>query len=256
MRPDEERARFRGGLTRPTAGLAPGYTQANLIAVPADLADDLRLFAERNPKPCPLLDVTRPGDVATSLATDADLRTDLPAYRIWEDGRCVAEVTDATPYWRDDLVAFLIGCSFTFEGALIDAGVPVRHIELDVNVPMYQTNRPCDPAGPFSGPLVVSMRPIPAHLVDLAVEVTGRYPKVHGAPVHIGKPAELGIVDLAKPDFGDPVPINDGEIPVFWACGVTPQAVVMASKPPFAISHAPGHMFITDVRDSTYFVGR
>jgi uncharacterized protein YcsI (UPF0317 family) len=250
--PAEARAQFRSGRSMPTAGLAAGYTQANLIAVPADRADDLRRFAELNPKPCPLLDMSAPGDVTTRLAPGADLRTDLPAYRIWENGTMVAEVTDATPYWRDDLVAFLIGCSFTFEAALVDAGVPVRHIDEGVNVPMYRTSRQCEPSGPFRGPLVVSMRPIPEALVHVAVEVTGRYPKVHGAPVHIGNPEELGITDLTKPDFGDPVTINAGEVPVFWACGVTPQAVVMASKPPFAISHAPGHMFVTDARDSDY----
>src|SRR3569833_4073995 len=200
------RAGFRGGLRRPTAGLASGYTQANLIAVPAELAEDLRRFAERNPKPCPLLDMTAPGQVGTRLADGADLRTDIPAYRIWEHGELVAEVTDATPYWRDDLVAFLIGCSFTFEAALIEAGVPVRHVELDVNVPMYRTNRDCEPSGPFTGPLVVSMRPVPERLVELAVEVTGRYPKVHGAPVPVGDPAALGITDLPSPDFGAPVP--------------------------------------------------
>ena len=252
MTPADVRAGFRGGLRRPTAGLASGYTQANLIAVPADLAEDLRRFAERNPKPCPLLDMTAPGQVGTRLADGADLRTDIPAYRIWEHGELVAEVTDATPYWRDDLVAFLIGCSFTFEAALIEAGVPVRHVELDVNVPMYRTNRDCEPSGPFNGPLVVSMRPVPERLVELAVEVTGRYPKVHGAPVPVGDPAALGITDLPSPDFGDPVPVHDGEVPVFWACGVTPQAVVMSSRPAFAISHAPGHMFVTDVPDSAY----
>ena len=255
MTPADARAAFRAGLRTPTAGLAPGFAQANLIAVPADLAADLRLFAERNPKPCPLLDVTAPGEVSTRLADGADLRTDLPAYRIFEDGRCVAEVTDATGYWREDLVAFLIGCSFTFEGALIAAGVPVRHLELGVNVPMFRTGLACVPAGLFGGPLVVSMRPIPQALVDLAVAVSGRYPAVHGAPVHVGDPAQLGIADLNRPDFGDPVPVRPGEVPVFWACGVTPQAAVMASRPPFAISHAPGHMLITDAPDSVYDEG-
>jgi uncharacterized protein YcsI (UPF0317 family) len=252
MDPAAARARFRAGLVRPTAGLAPGYAQANLIAVPAGVAAELREFAERNPKPCPLLDVTGPGEVHTGLAAGADLRTDLPAYRVWRRGELVAEVSDATPYWRDDLVAFLIGCSFTFEGALIAEGVPVRHVELGVNVPMYRTNRDCEPVGAFAGPLVVSMRPIPGPLVERAVEITGRYPKVHGAPVHVGDPAALGIADLATPDFGDPVPVRAGEVPVFWACGVTPQAVVMASRPEFAISHAPGHMFVSDVRDRAY----
>jgi len=254
MTPADARLRYRDGLCAPTAGVAAGFTQANLIAVPADLAPDLRRFAELNPKPCPLLDVTEPGGTASTLADGADLRTDLPAYRIWEDGVCVAEVTDATPYWRDDLVAFLIGCSFTFEAALVAAGVPVRHVEQGVNVPMYRTSVPCVSSGPFSGPLVVSMRPVPHSLVSLAISVTGRYPAVHGAPVHAGDPSILGIADLSRPDFGDPVVVRPGDIPVFWACGVTPQAVVMASRPPFAISHAPGHMFVTDVPDSRYEV--
>ena len=252
LTPARARARFRAGLRTPTAGWCAGYAQANLIAVPEDLAADLRRFAELNPKPCPLLDVTAPGEVTTTLADGADLRTDLPGYRIFEHGRCVAEVTDATGYWRDDLVAFLVGCSFTFEAALVAAGVPVRHLVEGVNVPMYRTNRACAPAGRLAGPLVVSMRPIPAGLVATAVEVTGRYPAVHGAPVHAGDPAVLGIADLAVPDFGDPVTVAPGDVPVFWACGVTPQAVVMASRPPFAIAHAPGHMFVTDVPDSAY----
>jgi uncharacterized protein YcsI (UPF0317 family) len=250
--PTAARQRFRAGLRVPTAGWAPGFAQANLIAVPRDLAYDLLLFAQRNPKPCPVLDVTEPGGTTTALAAGTDLRTDLPAYRIWRNGECAAEVDDVLEHWRDDLVTLLLGCSFTFEQALLDAGVPVRHLEEGRNVPMFRTNVDCRPAGSMSGPLVVTMRPIPAPLVATAVRVTGRYPAVHGAPVHIGDPAGLGITDLGSPDFGDPVTVNDGEIPVFWACGVTPQAAVMASKPDFAISHAPGHMFITDVPDKTY----
>jgi len=250
--PREARAAFRAGLRTTTAGWAPGYAQANLIAVPADLAGDLRDFAERNPKPCPLLDVTEPGATGTRLAEHADLRTDLPGYRVWLDGECVAEVADAREFWRDDIVAFLIGCSFTFEGALIEAGIPVRHLVEGTNVSMYATDRPCEPAGRLTGPLVVSMRPIPAHLVEAASEITSHYPDVHGAPIHSGDPAALGIADLSTPDFGDPVPIGPDDVPVFWACGVTPQAAVMASRPPFAISHAPGHMFVTDVPDRAY----
>ncbi len=250
--PAEARLRFRAGLQVATAGWAPGYAQANLIAVPRDLAYDLLLFAQRNPKPCPVLDVTEPGDPSTVLAPGADLRTDLPAYRIWRDGDCVAEVTDATGYWRHDLVAVLIGCSFTFEQALVEAGVPVRHLEEDRNVPMFRTNLACRPAGALAGPVVVTMRPIPAALVATAVRVTSRYPAVHGAPVHIGDPAALGITDLSRPDLGDAVTVSAGDVPVFWACGVTPQAAVMASRPTFAISHAPGNMLITDVPDRTY----
>jgi uncharacterized protein YcsI (UPF0317 family) len=245
MTPAEVRTRTTG----PTAGLAPGYTQANLIAVPRDWAYDTLLFAQRNPKPCPVLDVTDPGSPRTTLAPDADLRTDVPRYRIWRDGDLVDEPTDATGYWREDLVAFLIGCSFTFESALAAAGVPLRHGR---NVAMYVTSRQCRPAGRLHGPMVVSLRMIPAEHVDTAVRVTALMPAVHGAPVHTGDPAALGITDLASPDFGDPPVAEPGDVPVFWACGVTPQAVLMASRPPFAITHAPGHMFVTDVRDTEY----
>jgi uncharacterized protein YcsI (UPF0317 family) len=252
LSPAEARELFRGGVRQPTAGWAAGFAQANLIAVPQDWAYDVLLFAQRNPKPCPLLDVTDPGDPTTALAVGADLRRDLPAYRVWEDGTCVVDVEDASPYWRKDLICFLIGCSFTFESALLRAGVPVRHVAAKSNVPMYVTNQRCRPAGRVSGPLVVSMRPIPASLVPVAVQVTARFPAVHGAPVHVGEAAGLGIVDLGRPDFGDRVVVNAGEVPVFWACGVTPQAATIESRPPFAISHAPGHMFITDVPDVVY----
>ncbi|WP_067964315.1 putative hydro-lyase [Nocardiopsis trehalosi] len=253
LAPGDARALFRAGLTVPTSGYAAGYAQANLIALPRDLAFDFLLFAQRNPKSCPVLDVTEPGETAASIF-DGDLRTDLPAYRVYVDGVCVDEPADVRDVWRDDLVAFLIGCSFTFETPLLEAGVPVRHIEAGTNVAMYRTDRPCRPAGRLSGPLVVSMRPIPADRVADAVRITSRYPAVHGAPVHVGDPAALGITDLARPDFGDPVEVRPGEIPVFWACGVTPQAAVMASAPAFAISHAPGHMAVTDARDTAYQV--
>ncbi len=250
--PGEARSRYRDGLAVPTTGWAPGYTQANLVALPKEWAFDMLLFGQRNPQPVPLLDVTEPGAVSTVLAPDADLRTDLPRYRVWRDGVLVDEPTDVVDQWTDDLVTFLIGCSFSFETALLDAGVPVRNIEQQRNVSMYRTNVECRPAGRLSGPLVVSMRPIPASQVVTAVQVTARMPNVHGAPVHVGSPASLGIVDLGVPDFGDPVEAQEGDVPVFWACGVTPQAALMASKPPFAITHAPGHMFVTDVPDAAY----
>jgi uncharacterized protein YcsI (UPF0317 family) len=250
--PAEVRARIRAGIDRPTSGWAPGYTQANLIAVPRDWAYDVLLFAQRNPKPCPILDVTDAGVPSTILAKDADLRTDLPRYRVWEYGDLVCEPREVTRLWRTDLVAFLIGCSFTFEHALIAAGVPLRHVEQDRNVSMYVTNRECRPAGRMRGPMVVSMRPIPADLVETARLISGRMPRVHGAPVHAGDPGLLGIKDLSTPDFGDAVTPQPGDVPVFWACGVTPQAALMASCPPFAITHAPGHMFITDVPEETY----
>lgn len=253
MTPAEARARFRAGLVTPTAGWCDGYTQANLVAVPRDLAWDFLLFAQRNPKPCPVLDVLDPGVVAGPLA-GGDVRTDVPLYRVHVDGELAAEVPDARDWWRDDLVAFLIGCSFTFERALGAAGVPVRHVEQGVNVPMYRTSWRCRPAGAVSGPLVVSMRYVPAALVETAVAVTARYPAVHGAPVHVGDPRELGVGDLDAPDFGDAVRPEPGDVPVFWACGVTPQAAVAESRPPLAITHAPGHMLITDARDADYRV--
>jgi uncharacterized protein YcsI (UPF0317 family) len=250
----EVRAAARGGDTRPTTGLAPGYTQVNLVSVPRDWAYDVLLFCQRNPKPCPVLDVTDAGDTSTVLAPDADLRRDLPAYRVWEHGELADETAEVAGRWRDDLVTFLIGCSFTFEWALADAGVPLRHIEQGRNVAMYVTDRPCRPAGAVHGPTVVSMRPVPKELVDTAARVTGRMPAVHGAPVHSGDPSLLGIADLGSPDFGDPTDLLPGDVPVFWACGVTPQAAVMASRPPFAITHAPGRMFVTDVRDEEYLI--
>ena len=253
LSPADARARFREGLAVPTSGWSAGWTQANLIVVPREQAYDVLLFAQRNPKPCPVLDVTEPGEVSCSIF-DGDLRTDLPGYRVYEHGELVAEVTDVRDVWREDLVAFLVGCSFTFEAALLDAGAPVRHIEVGSNVPMYATTRECRSAGSIGGPLVVSMRPMPADQVATAVRVTSRYPAVHGAPVHVGDPAALGIRDLGSPDFGDPVLVREGEVPVFWACGVTPQAAVMQSRPPFAIGHAPGMMAITDARDSDYLV--
>ncbi|MBK1788879.1 putative hydro-lyase [Prauserella cavernicola] len=249
--PAEVRERFRAGLRVPTSGYCPGWTQANLLSLPKADAYDFLLFSQRNPKPCPVLDVSEPGQRSASIFS-GDLSTDLPAYRVYRDGEFVDERSEVADLWREDLVTFLIGCSFTFETALLEAGVPVRHLDAGSNVPMYETNRECRPAGSLSGPLVVSMRPVPAELVATAVRVTSRYPAVHGAPVHIGSPELLGIADLATPDFGDAVEVRPGEIPVFWACGVTPQAAVMRSKPSFAIAHAPGHMAITDVRDAEF----
>lgn len=252
LTPARARASARAGVATPTTGWAAGYTQANLVAVPRDWAYDVLLFAQRNPKPCPVLDVTESGCPTTVLAPGADLRTDLPRYRIWRSGELVNEQSEVTDAWRSDLVAFLIGCSFTFETALVAAGIPLRHLDQGQNVAMYVTNRDTRPAGRLHGPLVVSMRPIPANLVATAGRVSGTMPAVHGGPVHTGDPAALGITDLDRPDFGDPVTFHAGDVPVFWACGVTPQAALMASRPPFAITHSPGHMFITDIRDDTY----
>jgi uncharacterized protein YcsI (UPF0317 family) len=253
--PAQARAMFRAGLVTPTAGWCTGYVQANLIAVTKHLAYDMLLFGQRNPRPCPVLDVTEPGDPRPMLlAPDADLRTDLPSYRVYEEGELVGEVADASAFWRDDLVGFLLGCSFTFEGALKRAGVPVRHIEQGCNVPMYVTDIACRSSGPLAGPMVVSMRPVPAKLLPLVFELTGRYPGMHGSPVHWGDPSGLGIRNLDRPDFGDRVEIRSGEVPVFWACGVTPQVVVATSRISFAITHSPGCMFLSDQLEGQYDV--
>jgi len=246
----------RGEWKKPTAGLAPGLAQANLVILPSEYAADFLRFCQRNPKPCPLLEVTEPGEfVPKQFAPEADLRTDLPQYRVWRKGELMAEPADITEIWRDDLVSFLIGCSFTFEAALLRAEVPIRHIEEKLNVPMYRTNIPCRGAGVFQGEMVVSMRPLsPANAIK-AVQITSRYPSVHGAPVHLGFPEQIGIDDISQPDFGDPVWVDFEELPVFWACGVTPQAVLMDAKLPLAITHAPGCMFVTDVKDETLAVG-
>jgi uncharacterized protein YcsI (UPF0317 family) len=235
-----------GEFTGPTSGVAKGYVQANMMIVPRDYAFDFLLFCQRNPKPCPLVEVLDPGQAAPRCAPDADIRTDLPGYRLYEEGRLTREVTDISSYWRDDLVTFLIGCSFSFESALIEGGIPLRHVDLGINVAMYKTNIPCLSAGRFEGNMVVSMRPVNSRDVARAVEISGRFPQVHGAPVHVGHPEAIGIRDLSKPDFGDPVAILDGELPVFWACGVTPQYVAELSRIPFCITHSPGKMLVTD----------
>lgn len=249
--PSAVRAACRGGQwASPTAGLAPGFAQANLVILPAADAFDFLRFCQRNPKPCPVLEVLDVGDPEPRLsAPGADVGTDLPRYRVYRAGELAEERTEVASLWRKDLVAFLIGCSFTFETPLLTAGVPVRHIECGCNVPMYRTHVACTRAGRFHGPLVVSMRPVPAPLVATAVSVTAQMPSMHGAPVHVGAPELLGISDLGRPDWGEPVPIHPGEVPVFWACGVTPQAVALAAGVELMITHAPGHMFITDWTD-------
>jgi uncharacterized protein YcsI (UPF0317 family) len=239
-----------GSFMGPTAGLAPGFVQANLVMLPRDWAEDFLQFCQKNPRPCPLLEITEPGNpVPRKVAAGADLRTDLPRYRIWQDGELIAEPTEICDWWRDDFVAFLLGCSFTFEDALMQAGIPLRHLEQNVNVPMYRTRLPCEPAGRFRGPLVVSMRPLTLAQAARAREICAAFPLAHGEPIQVGDPASLGIADLSQPDYGDPVEIRPGEVPVFWACGVTPQAVLLEARPPLAITHAPGHMFVTDWRE-------
>lgn len=231
-----------------TAGLAMGYAQANLVVLSERYAFDFLLFCQRNPKPCPLLEVLEPGRYKTQfLSSNADIRTDIPRYNIYRKGKLEATVKEIRRFWRRDFVTFLLGCSFSFEEALLRSKIPVRHIEENKNVPMFITNIPCRSAGVFHGPMVVTMRPIPPDKVTRAVQITARYASVHGAPVHMGDPLKIGIKNLKRPDFGDAVTIKKGEIPVFWACGVTPQAVVMKAKPDLCITHTPGHMFISDV---------
>jgi uncharacterized protein YcsI (UPF0317 family) len=245
------RAAIRAGdWTRPTAGLAPQRVQANLVVLPAAYAYDFLRFCVANPKPCPVLEVTEAGSSEPALsAPGADLRTDVPLYSVFRHGEVVEEVREIGALWRDDLVSFVIGCSFTFERALTAAGLSLRHVEEGVNVPMYRTSIACRPAGPFSGPMVVSMRPFAPAQALRAAQVTSRYPMAHGAPVHVGDPGAIGIADLERPDYGDAVSIRDGELPVFWACGVTPQATAAAARPELMITHAPGHMLITDLRE-------
>ena len=244
-----------GRLSGTTAGVALGYVQGNLMIVPESLASDFLRFAQRNPKPCPLLGVSEPGSRAIpELGADLDLATDCPRYRVWRNGALVDEPASVENVWRDDLVAFVIGCSFTFEESLLAAGIPLRHVSCGSNVTMYRTAIPTNPAGPFHGPLVVSMRPLrPADAIR-AIQITSRFPAVHGAPVHIGLPETIGITDIARPDYGDPVEVKPDELPVFWACGVTPQSVIAAARPEFAITHAPGCMLVTDRRNTEYAV--
>lgn len=249
--PSEVRMLIRSGaVVQPTSGMCAGYAQANLVILPKELAYDFLLFCQRNPRSCPLLEVTDVGSRSLSyLAKDADIATDIPKYRVYENGVLTEECTSVGHLWREDFVSFLIGCSFSFEAELIEAGVTVRHIEENCNVPMYRTNIDCTPAGIFHGKMVVSMRPLPHDQVVKAALITGAMPRVHGAPIQIGSPEAIGIYDISHPDFGDPVTIRDGEIPVFWPCGVTPQSVVMNVKPSIAITHSPGHMLITDIKN-------
>ncbi len=243
------RTAIRGGeWTGHTSGLAEGHVQGNVVVLPKLFANDFLRYCQRNPKPCPLLAVSEPGEaMLPSLGADIDIRTDVPRYRVWRDGVLADQPTDISDLWRNDLVTFVIGCSFSFEEALLEAGIPLRHIAQNRNVAMYRSNIATAPAGVFNGPMVVSMRPLKAHDAIRAIQITSRFPNVHGAPVHIGNPALIGIADLAKPDYGDAVDVLPDELPVFWACGVTPQAAITQARPEFCITHAPGSMLITDL---------
>jgi uncharacterized protein YcsI (UPF0317 family) len=239
----------------PTSGLASGFVQGNLAILPQRLAADFLRFCQINPKSCPLIGMSAPGDWRVpALAEDLDIRTDLPRYRVWRNGELIAEPADVRDFWRDDLVSFVIGCSFSFEEALTSDGIELRHITRGCNVPMYRTSIATAEAGPFHGPMVVSMRPMtPANAIR-AIQITTRFPAVHGAPVHIGKPEMIGIADLAKPDYGDAVQVADDELPVFWACGVTPQSVIATVKPEFCITHYPGSMLVTDRKNTEFAI--
>lgn len=250
LSPQELRKRIRNGQwTQPTSGASKGYIQANLVMMPREQAFDFLLFCVRNPKPCPILDVLEPGCFEPAIAPGADLRTDLPRYRIYENGRLKAEIEDVSGLAHSGMVSFLLGCSFSFENAMLAAGLPIRNIEEGKNVSMYATQRDCRPAGPFTSKLVVTMRPMTPAQAVRAVQVTTRFHLTHGAPVHIGDHRELGIKDLDRPEFGDPVTIRPGEVPVFWACGVTSQVAATSVPLPMVITHSPGHMFVSDRKD-------
>lgn len=245
----------RGEWNKETSGLAPGFVQVNLVILPASDASDFHRFCQNNPKPCPLIAISEVGTPhVAALGADLDIRSDVPRYRVFHHGEMVAEPNDIRDIWRDDLVTFAIGCSFTFEHSLIENGIAIRHIEQNRNVPMYRTNIATRPAGNFQGPLVVTMRPMKAADAIRAIQITSRFPGVHGAPVHIGDPALIGIKNLSQPDYGAAVDVQPDELPVFWACGVTPQAALAKARPAFCITHAPGHMLLTDLRNCDYSV--
>lgn len=253
VQPREIRRAIRSGRHRGhTAGLAPGCVQGNVCILPREYAGDFRLFCERNPKPCPLLATSAPGDPRLpALGEDLDIRTDVPRYRIFRNGVLQEEVEDLKAVWRDDLVTFVLGCSFSFEEALMKAGLRLRYVEEGRNVPMYRTSVETVPAGPFHGKLVVSMRPFKPADAIRAIEITSRYPRVHGSPVHIGFPEQIGVADLARPWAGDSTEVREGELPLFWACGITPQSVVLEARPTLCIAHAPGHMLVTDLLNAS-----
>jgi uncharacterized protein YcsI (UPF0317 family) len=251
--PDELRSAARSGsFSGQTSGQCHGYVQGNIVILPKAAAGDFLRFCTLNPKPCPVIGMGEPGDPRIpALGRTIDIRTDVPLYRIWRHGKLAGEQADINELWADDMVSFVLGCSFSFEEALIENGLDVRHISCGVNVPMFRTSIPCQPAGPFNGPLVVTMRPYKAADAIRAIQITSRFPDVHGAPVHLGDPALIGIRDLQMPDYGDPVPVASDEVPVFWACGVTPQAALEAARLPIVITHAPGCMLVTDLKNSS-----
>ncbi len=231
-----------------TTGLAPGMVQLNLAILPKAWADDFQRFCELNPKPCPLVSMTEAGNsiFPDDIGGGLDVCTDAPRYLVFRDGALADEVTDLTELWQDDFVAFGMGCSYSFEEALVEGGLSLRHIEQGTKVPLYVSNIETEPAGPFRGPTILSMRPFLPEDAIRAIEVTAKYPRVHGTPLHFGNPEMVGIDDIASPYSGSPPVMQENEVPVFWACGVTPQIIVEHAKPPICITHKPGHMLITD----------
>jgi uncharacterized protein YcsI (UPF0317 family) len=250
--PREARAIIRRGeYAGHTAGIAGAFVQGNLCILPRQLATEFAAFCQRNPKPCPVIGMGAPGDPALPDLGDIDIRTDVPCYRVFKDGKLVDEPTDIRKYWTDDLVTFVLGCSFSFEQPILQEGIRLQHVERDTVVPMYRTSIDCVPAGPFKGKMVVSMRPMTPPDAIRAVQITSRFPAVHGAPVHLGLPEAIGVRDLMRPDWGDPPRMTGDQLPVFWACGVTPQVAVEAARPPLCITHKPGSMLITDRLNSS-----
>lgn len=249
--PDELRRKIRSGdHNSNTSGLAPGFVQCNVVILPAENAADFMRFCQMNPRPCPLIATGEPGNPTLPPLGDMDIRTDVPSYRVFHYGEMTGEVQDISSLWRSDLVSFALGCSFSFEEALLADGLEVRNMSQNLNVPMYRTNIDCTPAGPFAGKMVVSMRPFNAADAIRAIQISTRFPSVHGAPIHLGDPAKIGIADIETPDYGDAVTVNESELPLFWACGVTPQVALEAAQLPLAITHSPGCMLVTDLRNS------
>lgn len=236
-----------GKFTGQTAGQAPNFLQGNVVILPGAYAEDFLLYCSNNPKACPLIGLTRPGNTKIPELGKLDIRSDIPKYRIYRGGLLETEVSDISDLWSDDLVTFVLGCSFTFEEALISSGYPIRHIEQSRNVPMFKTNLETMPGGIFNGPLVVSMRSFPRHQIPTIYDLSGKFPQAHGTPVYWGDPEQIGIKDISNPEYGDAIDIPADEVPVFWACGVTPQAAIERAKPELCITHAPGCMLVTDI---------
>lgn len=247
LAPAAIRARIRAGWDGLTTGLAPGRLQGNLVILPGAWAGAFEAFVRANPQPCPLLGMTAPGDpTLPDLGVDLDLRTDVGRYVVHRDGRAVEECADIRALWQPDWVGFVLGCWFANEAAIARAGIRMRHVEQGIQGGLFRTTRPCVPSGPFACNVVVSMRPFAADDVARVAAITSTQPLAHGAPIHVGDPAALGIADLARPDFGEPLPPLAGEVPMYWACGLTPVAAIEAARPPVAITHAPGRMVVTD----------